>query len=111
MVTRMSIEGNPVKKTLIILLLLVANASVAFGHAGETHSYMGTVSTINEDGSFILKKTDGSTLHVLVAKATAYLHADDKPATAADLKAGMRVVAKISKDGKTALSVKMAARK
>ncbi len=58
-----------------------------------------------------LNMSDGkrTTMHVLVAKTTTYLRADDKAATPADLKEGMRVVAKISKDGKTALSVKMAA--
>jgi uncharacterized protein GlcG (DUF336 family) len=100
------------KKTLTVtLLLLFAVATVAFGHAGETHGYMGTITTLNNDGSFMLKKTDGTTMLVLVAKTTSYLHADDKAATAADLKAGSRVVVKISKDGKTALSVKMAAAK
>ena len=98
------------KKTLAVsLLLLFAMATLAFGHAGETHSYMGTVTTLHDDGSFMLKKTDGTTMHVLVTKTTTYLRADDKAATPADLKEGMRVVAKISKDGKTALSVKMAA--
>jgi multidrug efflux pump subunit AcrA (membrane-fusion protein) len=100
------------KKVLAVSLLLVlAMATLAFGHAGETHSYMGTVTTLHDDGSFMLKKADGSTMHVLVAKTTVYLGADDKAATPRDLKAGMRVVAKISKDGKTALSVKMAAQK
>lgn len=100
------------KKTLAVsLLLLLAMATVAFGHAGETHSYMGTVTALHDDGSFMLKKTDGSTMHVLVAGTTVYLRSDDKAATAADLKEGMRVVAKISKDGKTAMSVKMAPQK
>ena len=100
------------KKTLAVsLLLLFAMATLAFGHAGETHSYMGTVTTLHDDGSFMLKKTDGTTMHVLVAKTTRYLRADDKAATPAELKKGMRVVAKIAKDGKTALSVKMAAQK
>lgn len=100
------------KKVLAVSLLLVlAMATLAFGHAGETHSYMGTVTTLHDDGSFMLKKADGSTMHVLVAKTTVYLRADDEAATPGDLKAGMRVVAKISKDGKTALSVKMAAQK
>jgi multidrug efflux pump subunit AcrA (membrane-fusion protein) len=98
------------KKTIAVsMLLLFAVATLAFGHAGETHNYMGTVTTLHDDGSFMLKKTDGTTMHVLVAKTTTYLRADDKAATPADLKEGMRVVAKISKDGKTALSVKMAA--
>ena len=99
------------KKALAVsLLLLLATATVAFGHAGEIHSYMGTVATLHDDGSFVLKKTDGATMHVLVSRTTAYLRADDTAATAAELKVGMRVVAKIAKDGKTALSVKMAVR-
>ena len=98
------------KKPLALsLLFLLAAATLAFGHAGETHSYMGTVTTLHDDGSFMLKKTDGATMHVLVAKTTTWLHADDQAATAADLKTGSRVVVKISRDGKTALSVKMAA--
>ena len=36
------------KKTIAISLLLVfAAATLAFGHAGEIHSYMGTVTTVH----------------------------------------------------------------
>jgi len=98
------------KKTLAVFLLLLV-ATMAFGHAGEVHSYMGTVTTMHDDGSFMLKKTDGKTMHAQVAKTTTYLHADGSAANASEMKVGTRVVVKVAKDGKTALSVKMAARK
>jgi hypothetical protein len=91
-----------------VLLLIALNA---FGHAGEVHNYMGTVATLHDDGSFMLKKTDGQTMQVEVSKSTAYLRADGTAASRADLTAGTRVVVTISKDGKTASVVKLAARK
>jgi len=99
------------KKTLAISFLLFIAATMAFGHAGEVHSYMGTVTTLHDDGSFMLKTTDGKTMHVQVATTTTWLRADGSAATASELEAGARAVVKISKDGKTALSVKMASRK
>lgn len=96
------------KFILYSLLLLVALN--AFGHAGEIHSYMGTVTALHDDGSFMLKKTDGKTMHVLVSDKTAYLHANGKAATRAELTAGKRVVATISTDGKTASTIKIAAK-
>ncbi len=97
------------KLTFYSLLLLLA-ATSAFGHAGEVHTYMGTVSALHDDGSFLLKKTDGKSMHVEVSKNTAYLHADGKAARRADLSAGKRVVATISTDGKTASAIKIAAK-
>ena len=97
------------KFILVSLLLLVALN--AFGHAGEVHTYMGTVTALHDDGSFMLKKTDGKTMHVEVSKTTAYLRADGKAAKRAELVAGKRVVVTISKDGKTATTVKLAAAK
>lgn len=91
-----------------LLLLLALNA---FGHAGEVHNYMGTVTAVHDDGSFTLAKTDGTTMHVAVSASTTYLHADGKAASRADLTAGKRVVATISKDGKTASTIKLAAAK
>lgn len=88
-----------------LLLLVAANA---FAHAGEVHKYMGTVTAVHDDGSFMLQKTDGTTMHVAVSKATAYRHANGSAATAAELTVGRRVVATISTDGKTASEVKLA---
>ena len=96
------------RKFILVSLLLVA-ALHAFGHAGEVHTYMGTVTAKHDDGSFMLKKTDGKTMHVLVSEKTAYLHANGRAATPADLTTGKRVVATIAKDGRTATTVKIAA--
>ena len=87
-----------------LVLLIALNA---FGHAGEVHNYMGTVAAVNGDGSFTLNKTDGQTMDVAVTDRTAYLHADGRAATRADLAAGKRVVVTISKDGKTATTIKL----
>ena len=97
-------------RKFILLSLLLVVALNAFGHAGEVHTYMGTVTTLHDDGSFMLKKTDGKTMHVMVSDKTAYLHANGKAAQRSDLTAGKRVVATISKDGKTASTIKIAAK-
>ena len=94
------------KLTLLSLLLLLALN--AFGHAGEVHKYMGTVTATHDDGSFMLQKTDGTTMHVAVSAATAWRHADGRAADRAELRAGRRVVVTISTDGKTASEVKLA---
>jgi hypothetical protein len=96
------------RKFILYSLLLVV-ALNAFGHAGEVHKYMGTVTAMHDDGSFMLKKTDGQTMHVHVAQTTAYRHANGSVANAAELTVGKRVVVTISKDGKTASEVKFAA--
>jgi len=103
-------ERNPINmRKLVLYSLLLLVTLNAFGHAGEVHKYMGTVTTLHDDGSFMLKKTDGDTIHVAVAKTTVYLHADGRSATRAELVAGKRVVVTISKDGKTASTIKFAA--
>ena len=103
-----STEKDIMKRHLAISLLIVfGTVAIALAHAGEVHSYMGTITSVEEDGSFMLKKTDGKTMHVLVSATTVYLLADGQKAEASDLKAGSRVVAKISNDGKTALTIKM----
>jgi hypothetical protein len=96
-------------KIALSLLVLLAVTTLAFGHAGEVHSYMGTITTLHDDGGFLLEKPDGKSVHVEVAEATRYLHADGHAGKASELKAGARVVVKMSKDGKTALSVKTSA--
>lgn len=98
-------------RKFILCSLLLFVALHAFGHAGEVHTYMGTITTLHSDGSFMMKKTDGKTIHVAVSNATKYLHADGHAATHTELAAGKRVVVTISKDGKTASTIKFAAAK
>ena len=98
-------------RKLVFYSLLLLVALNAFGHAGEVHNYMGTVTSLHDDGAFTLKKTDGQTMHVEVSTSTAYLHADGRTATRAELVEGKRVVVTIAKDGKTATTIKLAAAK
>lgn len=95
-------------RKFILLSLLAFVALNAFGHAGEVHNYMGTVTALHDDGSFMLQKTDGDTMRVAVSNATAYLHANGKAASRAELTSGRRVVVTIAKDGKTATTIKLA---
>lgn len=99
------------KRILIVSLLLLLTATMAFAHAGEVHTYLGTITKINTDGSFVMKMTNGKDRTVLVAKTTTYTHADGHKAKHSELAVGRRVSAKISKDGKTALTVKLSAAK
>jgi predicted TPR repeat methyltransferase len=98
-------------RKLALSLLLLVVATQVFAHAGEVHKYMGTVASLNADGSFALKKTDGATIQVAVSNTTAFRHADGSTAKRDELAAGRRVVVTISKDGKTASEIKFAARK
>lgn len=97
------------KLALSLSFLLVALN--AFGHAGEVHTYMGTVAAVREDGSFALDKTDGTSMDVTVAKATVFRHADGKFAKRTELAPGRRVVVTIAEDGRTATTIKFAAKK
>ena len=88
------------KKTLAALALLLL-AATAFAHAGHAHTYMGTVTMLHDDGSFMIKTTDGKDVTILTSPATTW-----DPARS-DLAVGKRVVVKMTPDGKTASSVKM----
>ncbi len=96
------------KNTLIALSLLLLLAASAFAHAGHVHTYMGTVTMLHDDQSFMMKTTDGKDITIQTSPATTYAHADGTAATRADLAAGVRVVVKMALDGKTAASVTMA---
>ena len=96
-------------RKLVLYSLLLLVALNAFGHAGELHTYLGTVTMLHADGSFMLEKTDGRTMHVAVSKNTVYVHADGDPTTRTELLAGKRVSVTIAKDGRTATKIKLAA--
>jgi hypothetical protein len=99
------------KRIAIFSLLFLLTATLAFAHAGEVHVYLGTITSINDDGSFVIKMTNGKERKVLVSKSTTYTHSDGHKAKHAELAVGKRVSAKISKDGATALNVKFSAAK
>jgi hypothetical protein len=97
-------------RSLLVCFMVLAAVSV-FGHAGEVHTYMGTVTAVHDGGAFTIAKTDGASFRVEVSSTTAYLHADGTRASRADVTDGKRVVVTISKDGRTASVVKIAAPK
>jgi hypothetical protein len=98
------------KKTFASFVLLFLVAASAFAHAGEVHTYMGTVTTLH-GGEFMMKTKEGKEITVETTKSTKFLHADNHPAKLSELAVGSRVVVRMSKDGKTAASVKMSAPK
>jgi hypothetical protein len=73
--------------------LLFLAASVGAAHGDKKH-VIGTIEKINSD-SVIVKTTEGKSVEVKLAATTAYIlriEKTDKPAKAADLTVGQRVV-------------------
>jgi hypothetical protein len=97
------------KKRFAISLLLLLAVTSAFAHAGHVHTYMGTVTMLHGEDSFMMKTTDGKDLTIVTSPKTTWLHADNHPAQKSDLAAGQRVVVKMMTDGKTAATVTMSA--
>ena len=90
----------------IICSLLAANL---FAHAGEVHTYMGTVTMLHGSNTFMMKTSEGKELTISTAKTTLYLHADGQPAKQSEVVAGRRIVVTMAKDGKTATRIKIGA--
>src|SRR5260221_1084863 len=95
------------KKLFAISVLLLFAVISAFGHAGHMHTYMGSVTMLHGDNSFMMKTTDGKDLTIQTSPKTTWLHADNHAAKKSELAVGQRVVVKMMMDGKTADSVKM----
>ena len=95
-------------KKLALYALLLVLALNAFGHAGEVHKYMGTITAVSENGSFTLKKTDGTSMTVEVSPKTTYVYTNGTTAPRTEVAPGRRVVVTISTDGKTASEIKLA---
>lgn len=96
------------KITILSLLLIIAVTGSAFAHAGHEHVYMGTVSMLHGDAAFMMTTTDGKTVTVQTNAATTYSDADGHALKRSDLAVGKKVVVKMTTDGKTASSVKLA---
>jgi hypothetical protein len=97
------------KRLFAISLSLTLAVTSAFAHAGHAHTYMGTVTMLHGDNAFMMKTADGKDVTVETSPETKWLHSDGDGATKSELAVGMRVVVKMSSDGKTAESVKMGA--
>ncbi|MEK6375944.1 MAG: hypothetical protein AABO58_24975 [Acidobacteriota bacterium] len=99
------------KKALSLSLVLLLAAAAAFAHGGHGHTYMGSVTMLHDDGSFMMQTTGGKEITVLTSEDTAYAHSDGHAAKRSELAVGMRVVVKMTTDGKTAASVKIGSAK
>ena len=85
---------------LVAALLVPA---VALAHPGHDHKLMGTISSIDKN-KVVVKTTEGKDMTFEITPITAFKRGKDK-GTAADLKAGMRVVVNIG-DGVEPLKAK-----
>jgi len=95
------------KKLFILTALLVVAAVPAFAHPGHEHTYMGTVSMLHGDNTFMMETEKGDVVTIVTDRKTTFMHADNTKAKMSDLAEGMKVVIKMSTDGKTANSIKM----
>lgn len=95
-------------RTFGLSLLFLFIAASALPHAGEVHTYMGTVAAVADDGSFTMKTKDAKELTIATSKDTTYKFASGKAAAFSDLAPGTRVVVTMAKDAKTATSIKLA---
>ena len=98
------------KRLLALVASLALVATSAFAHNPHAATKMGTVKQV-QPNHLILTMSDGDQETVSLSPKTTYFHADDHAAKASELTPGMRVVVKMSSDGKTAASVKMSAPK
>jgi hypothetical protein len=96
-------------KRLVAISLLLLTVASAFGHAGHIHTYMGSVTMLHGDNTFMMKTTDGKDLTIQTSPKTTWLHSDNRAAKKSELAVGQRVVVKMMVDDKTADSVKMSA--
>ena len=94
------------RKALLFSLLTLIAVSSLFGHAGEVHSYLGTITAAGD--TFTMKTTNGDEVSFVTSAKTSYRFSDNAPAERSDIAVGSRIVVVISKDGKTATSVKIA---
>ena len=97
-------------KRLLAFALFFAAVS-AFAHAGHVHTYMGTVTTVQNNNEFLLTTAEGRDFNIVTTSSTVFTDANDHAAKFSDLVRGVRVVVKMNVDGKTADSVKIGAAK
>jgi hypothetical protein len=96
------------KQFALSFLVLFTFTTLAFAHAGEVHRYMGTITMLHGDNAFMMKLTNGKEMTITTSASTTYLDANNHAAKRSDLAVGMRVVVKMSIDGKVA-TVRMSA--
>jgi hypothetical protein len=98
------------KKILVIIATLGMIAGSALAHNPHALTKMGTVKAVQQD-HLVLTMSDGDEETVLLSAKTAYFHADNHAAKKSEIGKGMRVVVKMTSDGKSAATVTMSAPK
>ena len=98
------------KKLFVLIALFSILTTTASAHNVHALTKMGTVKVV-QGATLTLTMPDGDLEKVTLSSKTAYLHADNHPASKAELAPGMRVVVKMTSDGKTVASVTMSAAK
>lgn len=96
-------------RRLVLSVFLVLLAASAFAHAGHQHHFLGTVKQLNEN-HLVVTTTTGADMTFMVDAKTRITR-DENAATAADLKAGMRVSVTVLNDGHTADTIKIGSAK
>lgn len=96
------------KRFITAAAMFTLLTSALLGHAGEVHTYLGTIKSLSEDQMVITDK-DGKEHSVTLTNETKYWRGTT-PASKADLSEGARVSVEIGVDGKSATTVKMGAR-
>ena len=78
---------------LILAMAIAVPVLATAAHPGHDHKVMGVILSF-DDGQVKLKTTDGKELTFAVTPETKFLR-EKEPGDAADLKAGMRIVANV----------------
>lgn len=96
------------KKLISTAALLTLFTATLFAHAGEVHTWLGTVKSLAGNEMVITDK-DGKEHSVTLTEGTKYWRGS-APATRSDLATGLRVSVEIGVDGKSATTVKLGAK-
>jgi len=98
-----------VRKALFLFFALALLSSLAFAHAGHQHHFLGTVKSLAAD-DLVVTATDGADRTFVLTDTTA-LQRGSEAASRADLTPGTRVSVEVANDGKTAVTIKLGAKK
>ena len=93
----------PIRIASLMFLLV---AVPIFAHSGHERTYMGTVKTLQGD-NLTVALTDGHVARLRLSAETRYRRSG-KSAARRELVAGVRVVARMSLDGKTVETIELA---
>lgn len=97
------------KRFITTAALFTLFTTTLLAHAGEVHTYLGTIKTLSGN-EMVITDRDGEDRSITLVKETKYWKGTT-PATRADLAVGSRISVEIGVDGRTATTVKIGAKK